>query len=216
MVEGETESVTVPAWVTVTVWSVAPVAETVTVAARGVALVFEEFAVTVIVRLPEPEVAETSSQLAASARVHEVFEVISKVPVDPEAADRGMVEGETESVTVPAWVTVTVWVDTPPVPEMVIIAVRSIADIFSSAVTVIVASVIPVVGETESHAASSIILHVVSDAVILNVPVAPATAVNGTVAGETVSVCPWSFASAATKINEMVSSFFIFCLYLMS
>ena len=63
-------------------------AETVTVAARGVALVFAEFAVTVTVRLSEPEVAETSSQLAASARVHEVFEVISKVPVDPEAAAR--------------------------------------------------------------------------------------------------------------------------------
>jgi hypothetical protein len=52
-------------------------------------------------------------------------------------------------------------------------------------------------------------LHVVSEAVILNVPVAFATAVNETVDGATESDCPWRFARAESNRNAIGRSFFI-------
>ena len=73
---------------------------------------------------------------------------------------------------------------------MVTIADRDNAEGLASAVNVIRASVVPVVGETVSQVASSMMLHVVEEAVILNVPVALATSVNETVAGNAVRVCP--------------------------
>jgi hypothetical protein len=86
---------------------VAPEAETVTVAARFAAFILTELAVTVIVKLPEPEAGETVSQSALSVIVQDVFEVIINVPLDPEVAANKTVAGDTESVT-PTWVTMTV------------------------------------------------------------------------------------------------------------
>jgi hypothetical protein len=106
-VAGDIERIMVPVWVMVTVWSVAPEAETVTVAIRSAAFILTELAVTVIVKLPEPEAEETVSQSALSVIVQDVFEVIINVPFDPDAAANKTIAGDTESAT-PTWVTVTV------------------------------------------------------------------------------------------------------------
>jgi hypothetical protein len=50
----------------------------------------------------EPETGDTSSHEPLSEIVHDVFEVMLKVPFEPEAAASETVEGATERVTVPA------------------------------------------------------------------------------------------------------------------
>ncbi len=107
-VDGDVVRIRMPDCVTVTVWSGAPEAETVTVAERAVALVLAEPAVTVTAELFEPETGETVSQAPSSEIVHEVFEVMLNVPLDPEAAASDTVAGDTDRITVPVWVTVTV------------------------------------------------------------------------------------------------------------
>ncbi len=207
-VVGDTERVTVPVWVTVTVWSDAPEAETVTVAERAVALVFAELAVTVMAASFEPEVGETVSQAPSSEIVQEVFEVILNVPFDPEAAASDTVVGDTERVTVPVWVTVTVWSDAPEA-ETVTVAERAVALVFAElAVTVMAASFEPEVGETVSQAPSSKIVHDVFE-VILNVPFDPEAAASDTVVGDTervtvpvwVTVTVWSDAPEAETVT---------------
>jgi hypothetical protein len=92
---------------------------------------------------------------------------------------------------------------------MVTVADRDNSVALASAVTVIRASVVPVEGETLSQVASSVMVHVVSEAVILNVPVALATAVNETVVGVTERICPCSFARAENNIKAMARNFLI-------
>jgi hypothetical protein len=67
----------------------------VTVADLGRVPVFAAFAVTVIVPLFEPETGDTSSQLALSVILQEVFDVILNVPLDPEAEPSEILVGDT-------------------------------------------------------------------------------------------------------------------------
>jgi hypothetical protein len=69
------------ACVTVTIWVVNPVPAMVTVAVREPAPVFDEFVVTVIVPLFEPDTGDTSNQLALSVILQVVFELMLNVPV---------------------------------------------------------------------------------------------------------------------------------------
>ena len=57
--------------------------------------VFSEFAVTVIVLLLDPEVGDTVNQLASSLILHDTFDVIPKVPEDPEPEPSDTLEGDT-------------------------------------------------------------------------------------------------------------------------
>jgi hypothetical protein len=67
----------------------------VTVADLELVPVFAEVAVTVIVPLFVPETGETLSQLASSVILHDVFDVILNVPVDPEAEPIEILVGDT-------------------------------------------------------------------------------------------------------------------------
>ena len=82
-------------WVTVTVLLVTPVPATVTVADLGLAPVFAEVAVQVIVPLFVPVVGDTVSQLPSSVILQEVFDVILNVPDDPDAEPNETLVGDT-------------------------------------------------------------------------------------------------------------------------
>jgi len=82
-----------PSWFTVTVCGVSPLPVTVMVAVREDA---EELAtaVTVIVASFEPLSLDKVSQAASSEILHEVFDVMVNVPVDPAAAATETVDGD--------------------------------------------------------------------------------------------------------------------------
>ena len=86
-------------WVTVTVLVVTPVPETVTVADLGLAPVFADVAVQVIVPLFVPVVGDTVSQLPSSVIFQEVFDVILNVPDDPDAEPNETLVGDTLSAS---------------------------------------------------------------------------------------------------------------------
>ena len=60
--------------------------------------------------------------------VHEVFELTAKLLL-PASAVTSQLSGETDSVMIPFWVTLTCWVANP-VPAMVIVAVRASGSAF--------------------------------------------------------------------------------------
>ena len=90
------------ACVTVTIWFATPVPAMVTVAVLEPAPEFAEFAVTVVIPLFEPDTDATSSQLALSEILQLVFDVMVKVPVDPEADSNEIFVGDTVKVGVTA------------------------------------------------------------------------------------------------------------------
>jgi len=178
-------------WVTVTVLSGTPVPETVIVAVLGLASVFSELAVTVIIWSLEPLAGDTVNQLASSVIAQLVSEVRSNVPLDPEVEPIVILAGATvnvfDGVPEASWVTITVLSDTP-VPETVIVAVLGLASVFSElAVTVIIWSLEPLAGDTVNQLASSAIAQLVSE-VRSNVPFDPEAEPIVIVAGDTVNV----------------------------
>jgi hypothetical protein len=141
-----------PFCVTVTACEAAPVADTVTVAARDEEPVFC-WAVTVTVPLFDPEAGLAASQLCELDTAQLVFEVTEKVPELLAAAVTVNKVGETESVTVvppAACVTATVCAVTP-VAETVTVAERVAVPVFCWAVTVTVALFEPDAGLVVSH-----------------------------------------------------------------
>ena len=118
--------------------------------------------------------------------LQEIFDVILNVPLDPDAEPIETVAGEAVRLAAdPAWVTVTVWFETPE-PVTVTIADRAVVPGFAElAVTVIVALFEPLVGDTVSQDWSSVMLQEIFD-VILNVPLDPEAEPIETVAGDAV------------------------------
>jgi hypothetical protein len=84
-----------PSWITVTVLLVTPVPATVTVADLELDPVFAEVAVQVIVPLFVPDIGDTVSQLPSSVILQVVFDVMLKVPFDPEPELSVIVVGDT-------------------------------------------------------------------------------------------------------------------------
>jgi hypothetical protein len=84
--------------------------------------------VAINVPLPVPPAGLKVSQTASSMAVHVVFELMAKLLL-PASAVTFQLSGETDSVMIPFWVTLTCWVATP-VPAMVIVAVRPSGSVF--------------------------------------------------------------------------------------
>ena len=106
----------------------------------------------------EPLVGDTVSQDWSSVMLQEIFDVILNVPLDPEAEPIETVAGDAVRLAAdPAWVTVTVWFETPE-PVTVTIADRAVVPGFAElAVTVIVALLEPLVGDTVSQDRKSVV-----------------------------------------------------------
>ena len=155
--------------VTLMVCVISPPA-TVIVAVRWEVEVLAE-AVTVIVASSEPLVGETVSHDDASpATVQFVFDEMENVRSSPEAAKLNEVTDTVRDEATSACVTFIVCVIPPP--ATVIVAVRWEVEVFAAAVTVTVALLEPLVGETVSHDALLLIAQLVLDE-MLNVFCSP-------------------------------------------
>jgi len=133
----ETSNFALPdAWVTVIVFELVPVHETVTMAVRWVIVVFS-FAEMVTEPFPEPVAGVNVNHAWEEDTLHGAFDKTENDALLPSAEGIVSVVFETSSVAVPdAWVTVIIFAETP-VAETVMVAVRSFIVLFSSAVSVI-------------------------------------------------------------------------------
>jgi hypothetical protein len=165
-------------------FGVTPAPTIVTVADLELVPVFAEVAVTVIVPLFVPDTGDSLSHVALSVMVHVVFDVILKVPVDPEAGSIVILVGDTFKYSAAACVTVTVLLVTPE-PAIVTVADLELVPVFAEvAVQVIVPLFDPLTGETVSQLALSVILQVVLE-VMANVPDDPEAEPSEILVGDT-------------------------------
>lgn len=159
-------------WVTVTRVDGSPDALTVMFAERGLAKALAE-TVTFTVPLFEPEAGEILSQVEDSLTVQDVLEVMEKLRVPPVSlAVRDC--GETLKTGATAlWVTDTV-LEATPVPDTVIVALRSVVKGLGVAVTAMLALPEPEGVLTLSQSAASVTAQLTPDEVMANDELPPA------------------------------------------
>jgi hypothetical protein len=168
---GETDSVIIPFWVTLTccITTPAPVMVIVAVLASGSVFVVK---VAIMVASPMPDAGFNVNQVASEVKAHDVLELIAKL-VLPASASTTLLEGETDRIYMPFCVTVTCC-EAVPEADTVMTAILAVEDVFAVNEAVKVPLPPPAEGLSVSQSASSVIVHEVFE-LIENV-VLPASA----------------------------------------
>jgi hypothetical protein len=175
---------------TVTVTEVTPEAENVTFALLEFKDGLLPDVVTVRVPLPVPYAAERLSQEASSVTFQAVFEVILKIPVEPDAEATVTLDGATDKAGLaPDCITVTVTEVTPDAEKVTFALLEFNDGLTPDVVTVRVLFPVPDAAERLSQEALFVTLQIVFE-LIVKIPVDPDAELTVRFEGETANVCP--------------------------